>query len=147
MTSIDSETKSCPPEGPRQEISLGCNTNISPGESRRVRRKADLILLPILGFCYFLQFLDKQTLSYASLPGMIETIPARHAVLMDNVNVLLWIYALVVPYLVPLYPFADWKLPLVWGPAHGSSLNTPPSAVDRAEGAINYYEAAFPGML
>ncbi|OQE92485.1 hypothetical protein PENNAL_c0007G01634 [Penicillium nalgiovense] len=26
----------------------------------------------LLGFCYFLQFLDKQTLSYASLLGMIE---------------------------------------------------------------------------
>lgn len=38
----------------------------------QVRRKADWILLPLLGFCYFLQFLDKQTLSYASLLGMIS---------------------------------------------------------------------------
>lgn len=72
MTSIDPETKSCPQEDPKRETSLGSVTNVSPEESRRVRRKVDFILLPILGFCYFLQFLDKQTLSYASLLGMIE---------------------------------------------------------------------------
>ena len=40
--------------------------------SSQVRRKVDWILLPLLGFCYFLQFLDKQTLSYASLLGMLQ---------------------------------------------------------------------------
>lgn len=40
--------------------------------SYQVRRKVDWILLPLLGFCYFLQFLDKQTLSYASLLGMLQ---------------------------------------------------------------------------
>lgn len=73
MTSVDPKTKpSCPPEEPKREISLGSITNVTPEESRRVRRKVDFIILPILGFCYFLQFLDKQTLSYASLLGMIE---------------------------------------------------------------------------
>lgn len=42
------------------------------GRLNRVRRKVDWILLPLLGFCYFLQFLDKQTLSYASLLGMLQ---------------------------------------------------------------------------
>ncbi|KAJ5048409.1 hypothetical protein NUH16_006908 [Penicillium rubens] len=53
MTSVDPKTKpSCPPEEPKREISLGSITNVTPEESRR--------------------FLDKQTLSYASLLGMIE---------------------------------------------------------------------------
>lgn len=72
MTSIDLDTKSGPPEDLKQATTVGSITDVSPKESRRVRRKVDLILLPILGFCYFLQFLDKQTLSYASLLGMID---------------------------------------------------------------------------
>ncbi|GLI77294.1 hypothetical protein PoHVEF18_005582 [Penicillium ochrochloron] len=42
------------------------------GRLNQVRRKVDWILLPLLGFCYILQFLDKQTLSYASLLGMLQ---------------------------------------------------------------------------
>ena len=74
MTSVDPETKSCTPKDPTQDTSLGIIANVPLEESHRVRRKVDLILLPLLGFCYFLQFLDKQTLSYASLLGMIEDI-------------------------------------------------------------------------
>lgn len=72
MTSIGLDTKSDPSEGLKHSTTVGSITYVSPKESRPVRRKVDLILLPILGFCYFLQFLDKQTLSYASLLGMIE---------------------------------------------------------------------------
>ncbi|CAG8143216.1 unnamed protein product [Penicillium salamii] len=72
MTSIGLDTKSDASEGLKHSTIVGSITYVSPEESRRVRRKVDLILLPILGFCYFLQFLDKQTLSYASLLGMIE---------------------------------------------------------------------------
>lgn len=55
------------------------NTSIEDGatnmlNSRRIRQKADLVLIPLLGFCYLLQFLDKQTLSYASLLGMPQDI-------------------------------------------------------------------------
>lgn len=41
-------------------------------ETRRARWKIDLMLLPLLGVSYFLQFLDKQSLSYSSLLGMIQ---------------------------------------------------------------------------
>jgi hypothetical protein len=40
-------------------------------EVRRARWKIDLMMLPLLGVSYFLQFLDKQSLSYSSLLGMI----------------------------------------------------------------------------
>lgn len=55
------------PESPDNII----NQDLAEG-SYQVRRKVDWILLPLLGFCYFLQFLDKQTLSYASLLGMLQ---------------------------------------------------------------------------
>jgi hypothetical protein len=44
----------------------------SPEDARRAKRKVDFILLPTLAFCYFLQFLDKQSLSYASILGMVQ---------------------------------------------------------------------------
>ncbi|KAL3476568.1 major facilitator superfamily domain-containing protein [Aspergillus californicus] len=47
---------------------------ISTEEARRVLWKIDLVLLPLLGFCYLLQFLDKQSLNYASLLGILEDI-------------------------------------------------------------------------
>lgn len=72
MTSIDRDIKSGPAEDLKQATSIGSIIDVSPEESRRVRRKVDWVLLPILGICYFLQFLDKQTLSYASLLGMID---------------------------------------------------------------------------
>ncbi|KAL3484517.1 major facilitator superfamily domain-containing protein [Aspergillus germanicus] len=43
-------------------------------ETRRVLWKIDFVLLPLLGFCYLLQFLDKQSLNYASLLGILEDI-------------------------------------------------------------------------
>ncbi|KAB5530270.1 major facilitator superfamily domain-containing protein [Coniochaeta sp. 2T2.1] len=46
--------------------------DFTPETARQVRRKVDLILLPMLGVCFFLQFLDKQTLSYSSLLGLLQ---------------------------------------------------------------------------
>ncbi|KAL4737311.1 major facilitator superfamily domain-containing protein [Aspergillus similis] len=48
--------------------------SVSAREARKVRWKIDFVLLPLLGFCYILQFLDKQTLSYASLLRILEDI-------------------------------------------------------------------------
>jgi hypothetical protein len=45
---------------------------VSAEENKRVLRKIDLIILPILLSVYFLQSLDKTTLSYASVFGLIE---------------------------------------------------------------------------
>ncbi|KAL6704877.1 hypothetical protein ACN47E_007560 [Coniothyrium glycines] len=45
---------------------------VTSEENRRVLRKIDLVILPILLSVYFLQSLDKTTLSYASVFGLIE---------------------------------------------------------------------------
>lgn len=45
---------------------------VTPEENKRVLRKIDFVLLPILLSVYFLQSLDKTTLSYASVFGLIE---------------------------------------------------------------------------
>lgn len=67
------KAKSDPREDSKEDAVAGSVIDqVSIDESSRVRRKIDLILLPLLGGCYFLQFLDKQTLSYASLMGMLQ---------------------------------------------------------------------------
>ena len=48
--------------------------DVETPEARKVRWKIDCVLLPLLGVCYMLQFLDKQTLSYASLLGILEDV-------------------------------------------------------------------------
>lgn len=45
---------------------------VTPEMNKRVLRKIDLVLLPILLSVYFLQSLDKTTLSYASVFGLIQ---------------------------------------------------------------------------
>lgn len=45
---------------------------VSSEENRRVLKKIDFVILPILLSVYFLQSLDKTTLSYASVFGLIE---------------------------------------------------------------------------
>lgn len=44
---------------------------VTSAENKRVLRKIDLVILPILLSVYFLQSLDKTTLSYASVFGLI----------------------------------------------------------------------------
>jgi hypothetical protein len=50
----------------------GGSTTLTPENNKRVLRKIDLRLLPILLSIYFLQQLDKSTLSYASVFGLVE---------------------------------------------------------------------------
>ncbi|PVH98089.1 MFS general substrate transporter [Periconia macrospinosa] len=45
---------------------------VTPADNQRVLRKIDIIILPILLSVYFLQSLDKTTLSYSSVFGLIE---------------------------------------------------------------------------
>jgi hypothetical protein len=45
---------------------------VTPSDNARVLRKIDLRILPILLFVYCLQSLDKTTLSYASVFGLID---------------------------------------------------------------------------
>lgn len=44
--------------------------DIDPADERRVLRKIDLIVMPAMTFVYFFQYLDKQTINYASVFGL-----------------------------------------------------------------------------
>ena len=50
----------------------GHSVVVTPGDNKRILRKIDLAILPVLLVVYFLQFLDKASLSYASVFGLIE---------------------------------------------------------------------------
>ncbi|WYZ43126.1 hypothetical protein EsH8_VI_000825 [Colletotrichum jinshuiense] len=45
---------------------------VTPADNSRVLRRIDLIILPLMLFVYFLQGIDKSTLAYASVFGLIE---------------------------------------------------------------------------
>lgn len=49
---------------------------ISPEENKRLKRMIDKRVLPIMVFTYFLQALDKGTMSFASIMGIRTDIPA-----------------------------------------------------------------------
>jgi hypothetical protein len=51
---------------------VGHTTILTPENNARVLRRIDLRLLPVLLGIYFLQQLDKSTLSYASVFGLVE---------------------------------------------------------------------------
>lgn len=67
-----------PSAGGKQDQTLemiedaGDSTRLTPENNKRVLQKIDLRLLPILLSIYFLQQLDKSTLSYASVFGLIK---------------------------------------------------------------------------
>ena len=50
----------------------GHSVVVTAAENKRILRKIDLAILPIVLFVYCLQFLDKSTLSYASIFGILE---------------------------------------------------------------------------
>lgn len=50
----------------------GHSVIVTPEDNKRILRKIDLAVLPIILFIYCIQFLDKQALSYASVFGLIE---------------------------------------------------------------------------
>lgn len=56
----------------QQPLGFGNLDNISKDEDKSTRQRLDVVLMPLLGFCYMLQFLDKMTLSYSSLLGLIK---------------------------------------------------------------------------
>ncbi|ETN41528.1 uncharacterized protein HMPREF1541_03464 [Cyphellophora europaea CBS 101466] len=51
---------------------VGHRVELTPENNKRVCRKIDLRVLPVILFVYFLQALDKATLAYASVFGLIE---------------------------------------------------------------------------
>lgn len=48
-------------------------------EERRVKLKTDLVILPLLCGVFFLQYLDKQSLRYASVFGLITDLDLKGA--------------------------------------------------------------------
>lgn len=50
----------------------GHSVVVTPADNKRILRKIDLAILPIILIVYCLQFLDKSTLSYASVFGILE---------------------------------------------------------------------------
>ena len=50
----------------------GHSVVVTPEENKRILRKIDLTILPIMLAVYFLQALDKATLSYASVFGLVK---------------------------------------------------------------------------
>ncbi|KNG90374.1 putative pantothenate transporter [Aspergillus nomiae NRRL 13137] len=51
----------------------------SPEEEKAVLRKIDMVILPFLCFVFFLQYLDKQSLSYAGVFGLMEDLNLTNA--------------------------------------------------------------------
>ncbi|ORY28022.1 major facilitator superfamily domain-containing protein [Naematelia encephala] len=43
---------------------------IEPADEKRLKRKLDMRILPLLGICYFFYYIDKTTLSYAAIFGI-----------------------------------------------------------------------------
>ncbi|EER25920.1 hypothetical protein D8B26_008244 [Coccidioides posadasii str. Silveira] len=74
QTSVVEETDSASRVDPSKEADAQdvLLIDASEEELRRVRWKVDLILMPLLSFCYMLQFLDKQTLNFSTLLGILE---------------------------------------------------------------------------
>ncbi|OAP65297.1 MFS transporter, ACS family, allantoate permease [Fonsecaea erecta] len=60
------------PPGEISEVQTGDDLTVSPSESREVLRRIDLCVIPLMGFCYLLQFMDKLALSYAALLGLLD---------------------------------------------------------------------------
>jgi hypothetical protein len=48
---------------------MGLPTEVSPEDNKRIKRKIDWVLMPILGVITALQFLDKTMLAYSSIMG------------------------------------------------------------------------------
>lgn len=46
---------------------LDAEASIDPEEERALVRKIDMVVLPLMCFIFFLQYLDKQSLSYAAV--------------------------------------------------------------------------------
>ncbi|KAJ5946833.1 hypothetical protein N7454_003672 [Penicillium verhagenii] len=51
---------------------LGECETYTPEEEKAVLRKIDMVILPFMCFVFFLQYLDKQSLSYAAVFGLME---------------------------------------------------------------------------
>ena len=51
----------------------GLRQPVDPEASKRLLRKIDLHIMPLICIVYFLQYIDKTAISYASVTGIIES--------------------------------------------------------------------------
>lgn len=65
---------------------IGGVDNVTHQEDKATKRKLDLVLMPLLGFCYMLQFLDKATISYSAVLGLPQDTVMPHNSLINNVH-------------------------------------------------------------
>lgn len=47
---------------------------IDPDEEKQVVRKLDRVIMPLMALVYFFQYLDKQSINYASVFGLSESL-------------------------------------------------------------------------
>lgn len=50
----------------------GLRQPVDPEASKRLLRKIDLHIMPLICIVYFLQYIDKTAISYASVTGIIQ---------------------------------------------------------------------------
>ncbi|CAI7593349.1 major facilitator superfamily domain-containing protein [Penicillium manginii] len=55
------------------------NESIDPDAEKRLVRKLDIRIIPILGICYFFYYVDKTTLSYAAIFGIKDSLHLQGA--------------------------------------------------------------------
>ncbi|KAL2872411.1 MFS transporter [Aspergillus lucknowensis] len=60
--------------GISRDVDLGqvLDFEIDPGQEKKVLRKLDIVLIPLMGICYMMQYMDKLALSQATLFGLRE---------------------------------------------------------------------------
>jgi sugar phosphate permease len=93
---------------------------VTPDDNRRVLRKIDLRILPLILFVYCLQSLDKTTLSYASVFGLIEDtnlVKDEFSWLGSIVYVAQLVFQPMVAYLLVRFPIGKFISTMVffWG--------------------------------
>ncbi|KAF9892118.1 hypothetical protein FE257_002524 [Aspergillus nanangensis] len=71
---IDEDLKIRPEKSIARDVDLGqmLDVDSTPKEERRVLWKLDLILIPMMGLCYMMQYMDKLALSQATLFNLRE---------------------------------------------------------------------------
>ncbi|KAJ5557367.1 hypothetical protein N7513_002956 [Penicillium frequentans] len=72
--SVDLDILKAPSNPAAKDVDFGevLETHATPQMERKVLWKLDLFLIPLMGFCYMLQYMDKLALSQATLFGLTE---------------------------------------------------------------------------
>ncbi|SMY25838.1 unnamed protein product [Zymoseptoria tritici ST99CH_1A5] len=78
---------------------------------RRLRRKIDRHILPVLWFLFFFHFMDKYLMGYAIVMGLPEDIHLRGYEMNNCVSAIYWSYlamTLVIPFALNKLPIGKW---------------------------------------